>query len=242
MGIESPSPESLKETKKFQNLRADPVTSISVLQEKGLWVTGGFIIGFDSDTEDIFNRQRDFVECAAIPWAMMGFLQAPRTTPLYRRMQNENRLLADDYATNFHPPNFQTVIPRAFLMRRFREILLALYEPSKYFERALRSLEVWKARGQKGPALPLLPTAKLVLALLWRDGIRWEHRRHCWAYLLRTRQWRKDPLKRWWAIALLATARHFITHAHEVAREIEGELTALKADADIGWKPSPERT
>jgi radical SAM superfamily enzyme YgiQ (UPF0313 family) len=34
VGIESPSPESFRETKKFQNLRADPVTSIGVLQEK----------------------------------------------------------------------------------------------------------------------------------------------------------------------------------------------------------------
>jgi hypothetical protein len=51
-----------------------------------------------------------------------------------------------------------------------------------------------------------------------------------------------DPLKRWWAIALLATAWHFITHAHDVAREIEGELTVLTAEADIGWKPLPEST
>ncbi len=238
VGIESPSPESLRETKKFQNLRAAPARSIGVLQEKGLWVTGGFIIGFDSDTEDIFECQRDFVERAAIPWAMMGFLQAPRTTPLYQRMHDESRLLSDDYETNFHPPNFQTVIPRAVLMRRFREILLALYEPSKYFERALRSLEVWHPRGQKGPALPLLPTATLALCMLWHDGICWEHRRHWWAYLLRTRRWRNDRLKRWWAIALLATARHFITHAHEVARGIEGELTVLGAEADSGWKPS----
>jgi len=88
VGIESPSKESLAEAKKFQNLRRDPLDSIRSIQNQGLWVTAGFIIGFDSDPEDIFEQQRDFIERAAIPWAMIGFLQAPPTTPLYDRMLN----------------------------------------------------------------------------------------------------------------------------------------------------------
>ncbi len=57
IGIESPSPESLTEAKKFQNLRRDPLESVRFIQSQGLWVTAGFIIGFDSDTEDIFEQQ-----------------------------------------------------------------------------------------------------------------------------------------------------------------------------------------
>src|SRR6266481_304710 len=75
IGIESPCKESLKEAKKFQNLRQDSLQSIRFIQSKGLWVCGGFILGFDSDTEDIFEQQKDFIERAAIPWAMAGFLQ-----------------------------------------------------------------------------------------------------------------------------------------------------------------------
>ena len=93
IGIESPSPQALMETKKYQNLRRDQLESIRFIQSQGLWVTAGFIIGFDSDTEDIFERQRDFIERAAIPWAMAGFLQAPPTTPLYDRMLKQGRLL-----------------------------------------------------------------------------------------------------------------------------------------------------
>ena len=52
IGIESPSPKSLAEAKKFQNLRRDPLESIRFIQSQGLWVTAGFIIGFDSDTEE----------------------------------------------------------------------------------------------------------------------------------------------------------------------------------------------
>ena len=94
LGIESPSKESLQETKKFQNLAVDPVSCIDLLHEKGLWVTGGFIVGFDSDTEDIFDRQIEFIERTAIPWALLNSLHAMPRTALYERMQKEGRLLA----------------------------------------------------------------------------------------------------------------------------------------------------
>src|SRR5260221_557412 len=71
---------------------------------------GGFIVGFDSDPPDIFERQIEFVERAAIPWAMTGLLQAPPTTPLYERMKREGRLLQDNpEPSNFDPPNFRFV-------------------------------------------------------------------------------------------------------------------------------------
>ncbi len=112
IGIESPSRESLTETKKFQNLREDPLQCIKRIQREGLWVTGGFIVGFDSDTEDIFERQVEFIERGAIAWAMTGFLQALPTTPLYERLAREGRLI--DTRTkhgNFKPPNFRTMLP-----------------------------------------------------------------------------------------------------------------------------------
>ncbi|MEJ2699964.1 MAG: radical SAM protein, partial [Desulfuromonadales bacterium] len=118
IGIESPSTESLGEAKKYQNLRRDPLESVHFIQNHGLWVTAGFIIGFDSDTEAIFEQQEDFIERAAIPWAMAGFLQAPPTTPLFDRMMKEGRLLMDTTATsNFDPPNFKTLLPLPVLLK-----------------------------------------------------------------------------------------------------------------------------
>jgi radical SAM superfamily enzyme YgiQ (UPF0313 family) len=60
LGIESPSAEALTETKKFQNLRKDNLEQVRIIQEKGLWVLAGFIVGFDSDDQAIFDRQREF--------------------------------------------------------------------------------------------------------------------------------------------------------------------------------------
>ena len=107
IGIETPSAEALKESKKFQNLRKDNLEQIRMIQESGLWVLAGFIVGFDSDDETIFERQREFIEKAAITWAMAGMLQAPPTTALYDRMKKEGRLIEDSQAiSNFSAPEF----------------------------------------------------------------------------------------------------------------------------------------
>ena len=108
LGIESPSKEALQETKKFQNLAMDPVSCIDLIHEQGLWVTGGFIVGFDSDTDDIFDRQIEFIERTAIPWAMLNSLHAMPRTALYERMQKEGRLLAES------PHSAATPILRTF--------------------------------------------------------------------------------------------------------------------------------
>src|SRR5579864_7319759 len=86
IGIETPSAEALKGSKKFQNLRRDNVEQVRIIQESGLWVLAGFIVGFDSDDKTIFDRQLEFIERTAIAWAMAGVLQAPPTTALFDRM------------------------------------------------------------------------------------------------------------------------------------------------------------
>jgi hypothetical protein len=70
LATETPSMESLKETLKYQNMKRSLLDSVKVIQNAGLLVYGSFIIGFDNDTEDIFNRQIEFITQAAIPNAM----------------------------------------------------------------------------------------------------------------------------------------------------------------------------
>ena len=223
VGIESPSPESLKETKKFQNLRADPIESIKFLNAHGLWVSGGFIIGFDSDKEDIFERQREFVERTAIPWAMLAFLQAPPTTPLYRRMQQEGRI-TDDFSGNFNLPNFRTMLPFPVLVEGFSETLRSLYGASSYFNRCFHSLSRWTPQGQKPPALQLLPAARMLLSALWYQGICSDYRSEWWKSVYEARRWIRDPMKRWMALLLLASGHHFIHHSRKVVSQLHAEL------------------
>src|SRR6202012_410555 len=88
IGIETPSAEALKESHKFQNLRKNNVDQVRIIQEKGLWVLAGFIVGFDSDDETIFARQLEFINRTAIAWAMAGILMAPPTTAFFERAFN----------------------------------------------------------------------------------------------------------------------------------------------------------
>src|SRR5262249_5245372 len=92
VGIESPSPASLVETRKTQNARGDMAERVHAILRQGLDVWGGFILGFDSDGPDIFGRHLDFVERAAIPDAMIGLLQAIPGTPLAERLAAAGRL------------------------------------------------------------------------------------------------------------------------------------------------------
>lgn len=223
LGIESPSAEALKSTKKFQNLRKDNLQQIRTIQENGLWVLAGFIVGFDSDDETIFERQREFIERAAITWAMAGMLQAPPTTPLYERMKQEGRLFEDSEGTsNFSAPNFRTIMPRATLLNGLSGLLFNLYTPEAYFERAFRSLQVWSVRAtQKPPDLPISYNLRLLVNSMWTQGARSSYRAAYWKFLWRiVRNYATNPAKLWMGSMILLAGHHFLIYAHEVANEL----------------------
>ena len=232
IGIESPSEQSLLETKKYQNLRHDQLESIRFIQSQGLWVSAGFIIGFDSDTEDIFERQRDFIERAAIPWAMAGLLQAPPTTPLYNRMLKQGRLLDEDTAlSNFNSPNFRTLLPLPILLQGLRETLVSLYSPSAFYNRAYRSLVQWETREQqKATPYPFLLTLGVLVRSIFRQGVLSSYRRAYWKFLLQIlRRWWRNPPKLVMGMTMLLSGHHFIKYAQDVAAALEAQSQKLAA-------------
>jgi radical SAM superfamily enzyme YgiQ (UPF0313 family) len=139
VGIETPDTASLASCGKHQNLKEDILGSVEKIQRYGIEVTGGFIVGFDTDTSDIFQRQIDFIRQAGIPMAMVGLLSAIPHTRLYRRLSAEGRLKADREWTgnNTHDlsMNFMPVIPEDELVAGYRMIIKTLYAPRDYFSR-----------------------------------------------------------------------------------------------------------
>jgi hypothetical protein len=93
LGIESPDPASLRETKKYQNVRQDILSAVRRIYANGIEVLGGFIVGFDNDSAETFERQYHFITQSGIQGAMVGLLTALPKTPLYARLQKEGRLL-----------------------------------------------------------------------------------------------------------------------------------------------------
>ena len=147
LGIETPSIASLKETRKFQNLKGSLEEHVTSIQNAGLLVFGGFIIGFDNDGEDIFDRQIEFIRRAAIPNAMIGPLVALPGTPLYARMKQAGRLLQDTDRDNDRTiasgyTNILTLIPEVRLLAGQCKILETIYAPKEYFKRACDALSL----------------------------------------------------------------------------------------------------
>jgi radical SAM superfamily enzyme YgiQ (UPF0313 family) len=87
LGIETPVAESLKETTKFQNLRKDLLESVKLIQAYGMEVMAGFIVGFDNDPPDVFDRQIAFIREAAIPLSMVGPAHGPAQYPVVAAAQ-----------------------------------------------------------------------------------------------------------------------------------------------------------
>jgi radical SAM superfamily enzyme YgiQ (UPF0313 family) len=237
VGIESPSKQSLAEAKKLQNLSQDPIESIKILQRGGLWVTGGFILGFDSDTEDIFEQQILFIERAAVPWAMINFLHAVPRTALYDRMKKEGRLTElSVHNSDCTPPNFQTVLPPLVLLKGFQKTLTSIYDPTKYYERAWRSLQFWQTRNCQRPAQQpgWVDIAKIMLRSIWHQGLRSSYRRAYWKYLLRlVTRCSTDPAKIWVGCTILIAGHHFIPYATEVVQRVEDDIAEIN-DEELG--------
>ncbi len=109
IGFETPDEISLQNCNKVQNKNRDMLLSVKKIQNAGIQVSGGFIVGFDSDTSSVFQRQISFIQQSGIVSAMVGLLNAPKHTKLYKRLEAENRLTTEttgnntDYSMNFIP-------------------------------------------------------------------------------------------------------------------------------------------
>jgi radical SAM superfamily enzyme YgiQ (UPF0313 family) len=111
IGIETTDEESLKETKKTQNVGGDMLADVRRIYANGIDVFAGFIVGFDSDTLATFDRQREFILASGIQSAMIGLLQALPRTPLYERLQREGRLRGEAEGCNNTRPG-TNVVPK----------------------------------------------------------------------------------------------------------------------------------
>jgi radical SAM superfamily enzyme YgiQ (UPF0313 family) len=159
MGIESPDTATLIAMKKKQNTRRSLVESIHKVYAAGIWVTAGFIVGFDSEKDSIADGMIELIEEAAIPVCMVGLLYALPNTQLTRRLEKEGRLhpapdgrlgVAGDQCTE--GLNFVTLRPRTEILADYRRIIEKVYEPAAFAGRMVRLSGMLKSRGRHSQA------------------------------------------------------------------------------------------
>jgi radical SAM superfamily enzyme YgiQ (UPF0313 family) len=150
VGIESSNEESLVECNKTQNRNRDLLLSIKKIQQSGLEVQGGFIVGFDNDPVSIFEKLTEFIQESGIVTAMVGLLNAPKGTELHKRMIQEGRLLKDftgnntDFSINFIPKMDPDI-----LMTGYKNILNTIYSPKYYYARVTSFLKTFDPKKKK---------------------------------------------------------------------------------------------
>jgi len=147
IGIETPAQDSLAECGKNLNTNRELVANVKRIQRAGLQVQGGFIVGFDSDTSAIFQRQIDFIQQSGIVTAMVGLLQAIPGTRLYERLLKEGRLR--DAVTGDNADGTTNVVPRMSfetLQEGYRRIMRTIYSPRMHYARIQIFLREYKLR------------------------------------------------------------------------------------------------
>lgn len=149
LGLETPSEESLRECGKAQNLKRSLADSVSTIQNHGMAVMGGFIIGFDSDPPDIFQKQVNFIQRCGIVPAMIGLLTAIPGTRLYKRLEEEGRILFQSSGNNTDTSgslNFIPAMDRQTILKGYEWVMNTIYSPEMYYRRILAFLRDYKPK------------------------------------------------------------------------------------------------
>jgi radical SAM superfamily enzyme YgiQ (UPF0313 family) len=184
LGIETPVEESLKAAQKGQNTRRDLLESIHKIQSYGMEVMAGFIVGFDDDPEDIFDRQMKFIRESGIPLAMVGLLTALPDTQLWRRLDKEGRLLDVSTGNNTDCTlNFVPKMNRDKLVEGYKAILRNIYNSKEYYQRSLDCLSRFHRTRIDPRQIDLAADMKAVFKIILTLGVRDNERLQFWRYV-----------------------------------------------------------
>lgn len=227
VGVESPRPESLLETKKGQNVRGSLIERLRTIQSQNLIVIAGMIVGFDHDDVEIFQDMFDFLQEAGLAFTTAGVLFAIEHTPLHARLEREGRLLDYDAAeVQVHGSADLNFVPKLMtsdeLLSGYRWMIRALYQYDNYRTRLVRSIEQFSS-----PALKTRPLggqswhgavglAARILVYFLRDRVRRRFFVHTIAGAMRRRPSLQKLLV---AVSYMTVHKHF----HEYVERTHGD-------------------
>jgi radical SAM superfamily enzyme YgiQ (UPF0313 family) len=207
LGIETPEKDCLLECGKYQNLQIDIVEAVKTIQRHGMEVTGGFIIGFDSDPPDIFERQIKFLQDSGIVRAMIGLLHAPPGSRLYKRLKKEGRLLEITSGDNCDGSmNFIPKMGYDFIRKEYHHLLNKIYSPRQYYLRVLEFLNTYvPARRHPVTVLGIVAFLNIILHLGILDN--WRNSVYFWKLMIKTLIFHRRSMRE--AVTLMMFGYHF---------------------------------
>ncbi|MHC4645673.1 MAG: B12-binding domain-containing radical SAM protein [Planctomycetota bacterium] len=231
VGIETPDEEGLADCHKSQNENRDLVACVKKIQSFGLQVQGGFILGFDTDKPSIFAKLTQFIQDSGIVTAMVGLLNAPPGTKLYKRLLREHRVVKTasgdntDLSMNFVPKmNYEE------LVEGYKQVLGKIYSNKLYYERVITFLQDYRSLKKTRFRLHSYDM-RAFLKSVWILGLRGNGRIYYWRLIgwSLLRRPRLLPL----AITLAIYGFHF--------RKIFEDYQQLQPSRPLSYKGGPRQ-
>jgi radical SAM superfamily enzyme YgiQ (UPF0313 family) len=187
VGIETIDEESLESCKKTQNLKRNMLENVRLLQQKGFIITAGFIVGFDTDKETIFNQQLDFIQESGIVMATVNILKAPPGTDLHRKLLLENRLI-EPFDFDENKTNIITKMDKHLLYEGYKKMLDAVYKPQMVYERSKQFLSNYGNHKAENPIQKKVSfnDVTVLLRVIYFAGILGKDRSYFWKLIFNT--------------------------------------------------------
>jgi hypothetical protein len=235
MGIESPDTDTLIAMRKKQNTRRSIPDSVHKLYRAGIFVTAGFIVGFDSEKGSVAEPMIQLIEDCAIPMAAIGQLWALPNTQLSRRLAREGRLQVD---AEFLPKggndqiasglNFETKRPRLDVLRDLRSVLATVYTPEAYcgrIDRLVALLDCSDRRREmpKGDIRAKIGTVNVVQEILRRMP---EHRNRFWRTFTNCMNTNPGAMRA--VVTLMGFYLHIGPYTRYVIAQLDKQIEALE--------------
>jgi radical SAM superfamily enzyme YgiQ (UPF0313 family) len=182
-GIETPEPDALHAMSKDQNLRMPILDAVRRLNDYGMEVVSGIILGLDTDTPESADHIIEFIHASKIPMLTINILYALPKTPLWSRLAREGRLLADGDLES----NVRFKLPYETVLAMWRKCITAAYEPAALYDRYAYNVAHTFANRIEFPTNPrraswrnLAGAVGTLARILWRIGARGAYRTEFW--------------------------------------------------------------
>lgn len=215
VGIETPNLDALRECGKYQNLKRNLFESVKIIQENGMRVMGGFMVGFDSDTPAIFKIMPVFIKTAEIVTAMAGPVIALPETDLYIRLEGEGRIdpRYDKWDNTFGDTNIVPKMGKETLLKGYKLLIKELYSPENYYGRIYAQFRTYR-RTVKSKISGR--DIKAFLRSLWKIGVLSKQRWLYWKLLVKTALTKPSLLSE--AVTQAIFGEHFIDFAERITK------------------------
>jgi radical SAM superfamily enzyme YgiQ (UPF0313 family) len=220
IGIESPNDSSLAECNKTQNTGRDIIAAIKKIQQFGMQVQAGFIVGFDSDKPSVFDKLINLIQDSGVVTAMVGLLNAPRGTKLYKKLMRENRLSKPPTGDNMDcTMNFIPKMDIHQLLDGYQKVLNTIYSPKRYYKRIKIFLKNYNISNKTRLKVSYC-NIKAFFRSTWQIGMIEKGKIHYWMLIL----WSlKSPRRLALAVRLSIYGFHFrkmLEHVNSQMKEL----------------------